>query len=401
MLFSCLLVSLPSLKGVSKPPVTLSVLARGPGGEVPAPRAVEGEPEVAARAAVLLDPLTGEFLYRKNDGERLPMASTTKIMTALLVLERCSLDEKVIVGEEATGVGESSGWLTAGETLTVEQLLHALLLQSGNDAAMALAIHTGGSLEAFVDMMNRRAEELGAWDTHFTNPHGLDQEGHYTTAHDLALIAAEAMRLEPFRRVVSTRKYELPWPGHPFPRVYYNKNKLLGLYPYANGIKTGYTLGAGRCLVASASRDGMDLISVVLNCDDYWNQSERLLEYGFRNFVRLHFHLDSLGLPLEVGKCPTGRATAGGHDIAVTVRRDRVNEYLLATGYYKSWIPYPARRGEEVGRLQVGPEGEGRDLSLELEKDVPAPGFLRRLWSCVGHGLGAAWRVVKFLLPGI
>lgn len=401
LLFSCLVASWLS-KGKDARTVHLSVLAVGPRGEIPENSPVEREPDVAARAAVLMDSQTEEVLYRKNDREHLPMASTTKIMTALLVIENCSLDEMVLIGEEATRVGESSGWLTPGETLTVEQLLHALLLQSGNDAATALAVHVGGSVEAFVDMMNRKAEEIGALDTHFANPHGLDQEGHYTTAYDLALIAARAMRLDTFRRIVSTSKYEVPWPGHPSPRVYYNKNKLLKSYPNANGIKTGYTLGAGKCLVASASHGGMELISVVLNSDDYWNQSAKLLDYGFNNFVRLRFPLGSLSLPpLKVGNFPTKETTARGTDILVTVRRDRVNEYIVARGYYKSWVPYPVRKGDEVGRLEIGPGEEEREVTLATEEEVLPPGFFRRSWSFAVKGLGMAWKAIRYLVPGI
>lgn len=401
-LFSCLVTTLISSRTAGTRIVRLSVSAQGPNGELPRPTEVEDAPDIAARAAVLMDPLTGEVLYQKNERERLPMASTTKIMTALVVLERSSLEEKVVIGEEAVKVGESSGWLDPGETLTVEQLLYALLLQSGNDAATALASHVGGSVREFVDIMNRRAEELGAWDTHFTNPHGLDQEGHYTTAYDLALIASKAMQLETFRRIVSTRAYEVPWPGHPSPRVYYNKNRLLGSYPYATGVKTGYTLNAGRCLVASAKKEDMELISVVLNCDDYWNQSRRLLEYGFRNFVRLHFRLSSLHLPpLQVGLCPSGMATATGPDVLVTVRRDKVNDYIFAEGYYSSRIPYPAHKGEEVGRLRIGTGESEQEVPLVLEAEVPSPGVIRRAWSCAGRLLGMVWKAIKTLVPGI
>ncbi len=382
--------------------MSLTVLAQGPKGELPQPKDVERAPDIAAKAAILMDPLTGEILYGKNERERLPMASTTKIMTALVVLERCSLEERVVITEEAARVGESSGWLSPGETLTVEQLLYALLLQSGNDAAVALANHAGGSVRAFVEMMNRRAEELGAWDTQFANPHGLDQEGHFTTAYDLALISSKAMQMDAFRRIVSTRRYEIPWPGHPHPRVYYNKNRLLTSYPHTTGIKTGYTLKAGRCLVASAAKGDMELISVVLHSDDYWNQSELLLEYGFSNFVRLYFRLASLRLPpLKVGNCPSGVGVVTGSDFPVTVRWDRVNDYMFADGYFKTGIPYPARKGDEVGRLRIGRGETEFEVPLFLEGDIPSPGPLKRAWCFVTHTMYLAWKVIKALIPGL
>ena len=171
--------------------------------------------------------------------------------------------------------------LDAGEELTVEQLLYGLMLRSGNDAAVALAIHVAGSVEGFAEKMNAKAAEMGLMYTHFCNPHGLPAQGHETTARELARIAAEAWKHEEFRRIVGTKSITVPWKGRDYDRAMKNKNKLLTLLPGGNGIKTGYTKAAGRCLVGGAERGGMQLITVVLNAPDMWNDTIRIMEEEF------------------------------------------------------------------------------------------------------------------------
>ena len=212
------------------------------------------------------------------------MASTTKVMTALLALEECDLTELVTAGHNAFGVPGTSIYLSEGETLTMEDMLYGLMLASGNDAAVAIAEHIDGSVAAFCERMTARARELGCEHTVFLTPHGLPQDGHYTTAHDLALIAREAMKNETFRQIVSTTRATIPWEGREYDRILNNKNKLLTTYPGATGIKTGYTRAAGRCLVSSAQRDGMELICVVLNCADWFDESARLLDAAFAEY---------------------------------------------------------------------------------------------------------------------
>lgn len=243
------------------------------------------EPVTAAQSAVLMDVESHRVLYEKNADVQLAMASTTKIMTALVVLENCDLDEVVTVAKEAQGVEGSSIYLSAGEKLTVEQLLLGLMMHSGNDAAVALAIHCSGTVEGFVEKMNQKADEIGADRTKFVNPNGLPAEGHYTTARDLALIAATALKNEDFARIVSTKKAVIPWEGKEWDRVLVNKNKMLSLYDGANGVKTGYTKAAGRCLVSSAERDGMWLVAVVLNSSPMYDDCCKMLDYGFENYA--------------------------------------------------------------------------------------------------------------------
>ncbi len=239
-------------------------------------------PELSAGGAALLEGGSRTVLYAQTAHEKLPMASTTKIMTALLALEHCDLDEVITIPREACGVEGSSMYLSVGEEVTVGDLLHGLMLVSGNDAAVALAIHIGGSVEGFAELMNARARELGARNTHFVTPNGLHDPQHYTTAYDLALIAAKAMEREDFRRIVSSEYYKTS--SGSVIRTLKNKNRLLWEYEGGCGVKTGYTKNAGKCLVFAAEREGMLLIGVVLKCYDMFPAAEALLDYGFEQY---------------------------------------------------------------------------------------------------------------------
>lgn len=235
-----------------------------------------------ASSGVLIEASTGTVLKDENMNERCYPASTTKILTALVAIRLLPLDRVVTVDRRASGIEGSSIYLKAGQKITVEDLLYGMMLRSGNDAATALAIEACGSVEAFANIMNLTAKELGAKNSHFVNPHGLQDEEHYTTAYDLALITAAAYKCEAFRRIVSTKVRNITIDGEKVAIA--NKNKMLSLYEGANGVKTGYTTASGRCLVAAAKREGMQLISVTLNYPDMWNDSMRLLDYGFENF---------------------------------------------------------------------------------------------------------------------
>lgn len=248
-------------------------------------QAEEGEQvESCAKAAILMEKETGRVLLAHNAREKLPMASTTKVMTALLALEEGNLDDVVTTGRNAYGVPGTSIYLSLGERITLRDLLYGLMLASGNDAAVAIAEHIGGDVATFCAMMTQRAAELGCTDTAFQTPHGLPCAGHYTTAHDLALIAREAMGHPLFREIVSTQRASIPWEGRSYDRVLNNKNKLLSTYEGATGIKTGYTKAAGRCLVFGAAREGMEVIGVVLNCGDWFGEAARLMDAGFAKY---------------------------------------------------------------------------------------------------------------------
>jgi len=242
---------------------------------------------VDAKAAILMDSATGRIIFQQNAYAPLPPASTTKVLTALLTLENVEdLSKTVTLPEDFVNVGESGVYLEAGETHTYEDLLYALLLRSANDAAQALAIGVSGSEEAFVELMNQRTRELGLVNSSWANPHGLDDDRHLTSAYDLARITREAFQYEMFNKIIVTDSWTMPWQGNDYDRTLYNHNQLLDLYEGADGVKTGYTGKSGSCLVASATREGLRLIGVVLGCPDqaHYDEMIKLLDYGFSGY---------------------------------------------------------------------------------------------------------------------
>ena len=249
-----------------------------PAGDASLPVALTG---VSARGAVLIEADSGEIIFGQNENARLPMASTTKVMTALVALESMPIDTVITIPGQAVGVEGSSIYLCEGETLTLEQLLYALLLESANDAAVAIAVAVSGSVDAFAEKMNQRAETMGLTDTHFVNPHGLDAEEHYTTAYELAIITCEAMKNPIFREISATQRKTIPLHGEEGVRLLLNHNKLLSSYEDCIGGKTGYTKKTGRCLVSAAERDGVTLVAVTLNAPDDWRDHTAMLDYGF------------------------------------------------------------------------------------------------------------------------
>ncbi|MFA7572150.1 MAG: D-alanyl-D-alanine carboxypeptidase family protein [Lutispora sp.] len=241
--------------------------------------------DVNAKASILMDVNTNRVLHSQNSSSTLPMASTTKIMTVILAIESKRLEDIVTISKKASIQEGSSIYLKEGEKIKLEDLLYAIMLRSGNDASVAVAEHLCGSVEKFAELMNEKARSIGAKNTNFINPHGLPDERHYTTAHDLGLITCYALRNDLFAQIVKTRKKTIPGPENEnWDRVLTNKNKMLWSFDGGDGVKTGYTKKAGRCLVSSASRDNWQLVSVVLNCGDMWNESSKLLEYGFNNY---------------------------------------------------------------------------------------------------------------------
>ena len=244
-----------------------------------------------ASSMVVIEESTLRVLDESNKDLRLEMASTTKIMTALVAIENCELDKQVEVADEAVGVEGSSIYLKHNEIWTIRDLLYGLMLRSGNDAAVAIAVSVGGSVDKFVDMMNGKAEQLGLKNTHFDNPNGLHGDTHYTSAYDLAVISAFAMRNDEFKKIVGTKMYTVE-SNETHPTYYFaNKNKMLTQYDGANGIKTGYTKDSGRCLVSSAERNGMQLICVVLNIYDTYGTCSSGMDKAFGEYT-----------PIEVGK---------------------------------------------------------------------------------------------------
>lgn len=246
---------------------------------------VNEEPIINSRAAIIYERNTGRVLWGKNEDTKRKMASTTKIMTAIVVLENGNLNDVVEVSGKAAGVGGSRLGLRKGAKITVNDLLYGLMLCSGNDAAIALAEYTGGSVEGFAKMMNEKAKELGLEQTNFVTPHGLDENEHYTTAKELALITDYALKNETICNIVGTKAYTVTING--YGKTISNTNELLGYLDGVYGVKTGFTNGANRCLVTATKRENMDIICVVLGADtkkDRTKDSIKLIEYAFKNF---------------------------------------------------------------------------------------------------------------------
>ena len=260
-------------------------------------------PTCTAGGMVLLEAESGALLASQNADVRLPMASTTKIMTALVVLEHLPLEHVVTIPPEATGIEGSSIYLFAGEQITVDALLYALLLSSANDAAVALAIETAGTVADFAALMNEKATALGLTSTHFCNPHGLHEAEHYTTARELALLTAHALQNEHFARIVSTQRHNAKQNGTDATRLFLNHNRLLRSYEGAIGVKTGYTKAAGRCLVSAATREGLTLICVTLSCPNDWQAHAALLDFGFSAHERYTPAPPTYTLPVVGGVC--------------------------------------------------------------------------------------------------
>lgn len=239
---------------------------------------------LSAHSAVVIDALTGDVIYEHDAYQRRPMASTTKIMTAICALEHGNPDDMVEVHPSAVGIEGSSMYLGHGEVISLRDLTYGLMLASGNDAAVAIAMHVSGSVDEFANLMNETAARIGVRDTSFKNPNGLDAEGHYTTAADLAMITRYGMSIPAFAEIVSTDSIKVPWHGKDYPRTLKNHNKLLNMYDGADGVKTGFTKKSGRCLVSSATREGYQVIAVTLNASDDWNDHMAMLDYAFDNY---------------------------------------------------------------------------------------------------------------------
>ncbi len=271
-------------------------------------------PTVSAQSAALVSADTGELIYGCNSNKMLPMASTTKIMTALVVLENANLDTVFTVPQEVCGTEGSSIYLSPGEKITIRDLLYGLMLESGNDAASALAVACCGSTEAFAEKMNTKAKELGLISTSFKNPHGLSADGHYTTAYELAKITYHAMKNPVFRQITSTKNYTVT-NSEGVPTHYFaNHNKMLRTYSGANGVKTGYTIASGRCLVSSAERDGSSFIAVTLNDRNDWRDHAEMLDFAFENYKAKNYFKEN-----EFDFTFDGVSYSNAEDISVVV----------------------------------------------------------------------------------
>jgi D-alanyl-D-alanine carboxypeptidase len=330
-------VALGSRAGAVPGPLGVASTAAGSGGALEAPETPVGSdgaaagaevapPRVKAGSVLLADEQTGQVLFAKNAEQQRAMASTTKVMTALLALEHLDQRRTVVIGTEPTTVGEESLELRKGERFTVHQLLVSLLVKSANDAAVALADAVDGTQAAFVRRMNDRAADLGLRDTHYVTPYGLDRPGHHTSARDLGRLWEVAMRRADFRALVSMRSGQLP--GPPRLRKFVNTNQLLGSYPWVVGGKTGFTDDAGRCLVASASRGGRRLVAVALGSTNAFPDVRALFDYGFTAFDWVQ--LAQRGQPVTLAGPAGATNYQAAADTDALVRRDLLAKLTLA-----------------------------------------------------------------------
>ena len=306
---------------------------------------------VSARCAYVLDAVSGRVLYEKNPQERSLIASTTKIMTALIVCEQCNVLDRMRIPKEAVGIEGSSMYLQEGEVLTLQELLYGLMLSSGNDAAVALAIYCGGTVEGFAELMNDKARNLGLKNTHFENPNGLDSPGHYSTAQDLAVLAAYAMDNPIFRKTVSAKSLMM---GQ---RYLTNHNKLLWRVEGADGVKTGYTKAAGRILVSSAVRNDRRLVAVTIDDPDDWNDHASLLEEGFSRYtVRQILKKGQLIDTLEVVGGEAGKVSVLAAEDFFYALAQEEQPFVMLPG--PGFVYAPAVEGADAGYAYVVLEGK-------------------------------------------
>lgn len=313
------------------------------------------EINITAKSAIVMEAKTGKILYQKNAEEKKYPASTTKILTLITALENSKYDDVVTTSSNAANIEGSSLWLKQGEQLKMLDMLYGIMLVSGNDATVAVAEHIAGTVEGFAALMNKKAQEIGAVNSHFTNSSGLPDPQHVSTAHDLARIAAYGYNNNPiFSQIVSTKHKIIPWPGNEFDRSLYNENRMLWLYDGANGVKTGYTEAAGRCLVSGAKRDDMQLIAVVLDSDRMWDDSILLLDYAFSRIKpQKLFSKDDIMKSIKIvnGKADV-LALSVGEDFVAAVSNNDVTQFQFAIETPEK-IEAPVQRGQKVGIIKV------------------------------------------------
>jgi len=329
------------------------------------------EPEISAKAAVLISADTGEIIYEHNSSKKLPMASTTKIMTTLLCLESGGLYEEFVVDSEAIRVEGSSMGLREGDIVTKYALCCGMLLPSGNDAANAAAVRIAGNIEDFAVMMNDRAREMGLSRTFFVTPSGLEGEGHGSSAYDMAILAREALKNEMFREICSQTSIQLEFGNPPYKRWLKNTNKLLTMCDGVYGVKTGFTDEAGRCLVSACTRDGMELICVTLNDRNDWEDHSRLYDYGFSCVRKTEIPLPD-EFELDLAGADSDKLTVALKELPVTVTSAGIDTEKISFRVIAPPFVYaPINCGDEAAQLEISFGGrEIRRIPLYAKEDA-------------------------------
>lgn len=347
-------------------------------------------PQIGAEAAIVMDIETGRVLYGKNPYSIRPMASTTKIMTAIVALENGNLDEIVVVSKNAASIWGSNINLKAGQEISLKELLYGLMLNSGNDAAIAIAEHIGGTVEHFAEMMTDKAKKLGAFDTSFKSPHGLDMDEHFTTPYDLALITSYALKNRDFSEIVSTKEVNIGY------RSLRNTNEMLYIYPGADGVKTGFTGKAGRCLVTSATRDGWRLVSVALGCATRTvraESSKAILDYAFANYKP--YTLVNEGEILKTVEVVKGienyLAVKAIDEVIVPLKKEELDGIQIIFDLPDK-LKTPIFEGVEVGTVYcylngeiIGRSGLKADTSIRRKEFLDYLGMIFTKWVRLAH----------------
>lgn len=333
-------------------------------------------PEINSRAYVVIDRNSNRILCGKNEMQKRKMASTTKIMTALVIIERGNLDQTIEISKKAANTGGSRLGLKTGDKVTIRDLLYGLMLRSGNDAAVALAEYAGGDISGFSTLMNQKAEELGLTNTHFETPHGLDQDEHYTTAYELALLANQAMRNKTFATIVGTKTITITING--YPKALNNTNELLGNLAGVYGIKTGFTNGANRCLVTACLRGNLDIICVVLGADTKkcrTTDSIKLIEYTYKNFemvnvqekIEQEFNSWKKSADFSIEKGITDESETNINPLpfsSIPIRKDLISNLQVSIDY-SPFQKAPLASGKVIGKISVS-TGNG-DLIVQTD----------------------------------
>ena len=321
--------------------------------------------KLTARSAVVMDAVSGQILYERDMNARRFPASTTKIMTLIIALEQGNLDDVVTIGSDAAGAEGSTLWLEKGDKISLRELLTGMMMHSGNDATIAVADHIAGSVPAFARMMTEKAQVLGAKDTNFVNPNGLPDDNHYTTAHDLAVIASYGYSLPDFESIVNQQEISYDWVKDPAKKLR-NENQMLWLYRGSNGVKTGYTEKAGRCLVYAAKRDGMQLVAVVLDSVYMWNDSIALLDYGFAQATpETLVKAGEVVTKVDIADARQGQLELKAADSLVAAHQDGHTVKLEKKLEIPKEVVAPVKQGDVVGKVVCYCDGE-RKASVDL-----------------------------------
>ncbi|MDU2066702.1 MAG: D-alanyl-D-alanine carboxypeptidase family protein [Sporomusaceae bacterium] len=361
---------------------------------MPTPLYAAAEPVITAKSAIVIEASTGKVLYEKNADERRYPASTTKVMTLITALEAGKMDDIVTTSANAAQTEGSSLSLTVGEQLSMLNMLYGMMMISGNDATVAVAEHISGSVGAFAHLMTEKAQKIGATHTHFTNTSGLPDPNHYTTVADMAKITAYGYRLPLFEDIVSTKVKQLPWQGKPYNRELFNENRMLWLYDGANGVKTGYTDAAGRCLISGAKRDGVQLIVVVFDSERMWDDSIALLNYAF-----LKVQAEPLlkqgdivkTVKVEAGKEENAVALYASKDLFMAVSQGDQKEFKTQIDAPDT-ITAPVVKDQKIGEVRLLYKGKVIDSADLLAQDtVEKKSLFKTMWSSV-------WGVFMFLI---